>query len=145
MSKEYRKANDWELSKTPLRKAQGRYGVARKCGNAKEAARLALSGIICAIAARGRGQAIDANNIDPEDLYQIKDNAVKTAIVAMQTLQLAKREMSGLLCRLETEREGVRIPAANARRAREARERAAAIGSRGPYSSICGTYRACKS
>jgi hypothetical protein len=145
MSKEYRKATDWELSRTPLRQAQGRRDVARKCGNAKEAARYALGAIICAIDARGRGQAIDGDNVDPEDVLKIKDNAVRTALVAAQTLQVAKGIMSELHRRVETERENVRPAAIKAARERETRERLSTLGSRGPYASICGTYRACKS
>jgi hypothetical protein len=145
MSKEYRKATDWELSRAPLRKAQGRRDVARKCGNAKDATRHALGAIICAIDARGRGQAIDGDNIDPEDVLKIKDNATQAASVAMQTLQVAKGSMSELYRRIETEREDVRPAARKAASAREARERLAVLGSRGPYASICGTYRACKS
>jgi hypothetical protein len=143
MSKEYRKATAWELSLTPLRQAQGRRDVARKCGNARDAAHHALRSIVCAIDARGRGQAIDGDNIDPEDVLKIKDNAVKTALVAAQTLQIAKVTMSELHRRVETERENVRPAAIKAARAREARERLSTLGSRGPYASICGTYRAC--
>ncbi len=139
MSKEYRKATNWELSKTPLRKAQGSRDVAKKCGNARDAAGRALAAIICAIDARRRGQADDAYNIDPEDLLQVKDNAVKTALVASQTLQVAKRIMSELVRRVETEREDVRPAALKAKLVREAREKLP-----GPYASICGTYRTCK-
>jgi hypothetical protein len=78
-------------------------------------------------------------------MLKIKDNAVRTALVAAQTLQVAKVIMSELHRRVHTERENVRPAAIKAAREREARERLDVIGSRGPYASICGTYRACKS
>lgn len=144
MSKEYRKATDWELSTAPLRYATKRLEAARKCGNARDAARHAVAAVSHAIDARCRGQVIDADNIDPEDMLQIKTNAVTTARRAAATLHVAKRVMVELCRRIDDEWEAVRPAADQAKREREARENLAALGSRGPYASICGTYRACK-
>ena len=143
MSKEYRKATDWELSLAPLEQAQRRLEEAGACGNAKDAARHAVASVGYAIDARNRGQAIVTDNVDPEDMLQIKDNAVKAARVAATTLHTARVAMGELLRRMEREREDIRPAAVKAKREREARERVAALGSRGPYASICGTYRAC--
>ena len=142
MSKEYRKATTWELSTTPLRYARKRLEAARECSNAREAAQHAQAAVIYAIDARGRGQVIDTDSVDPEDMLQIKDNAVKTARMASATLHVARGTMSELLRRMEREREDIRPAAVKAKREREAREKLAALGSRGPYASICGTYRA---
>jgi hypothetical protein len=76
-------------------------------------------------------------------MLQIKHNAVKAARVAAATLHVANRTMCELCRRMEREREAARPAARKAKRERETRERLAAMGSRGPYSSICGTYRAC--
>lgn len=145
MSKEYRRATTWELSTKPLEYAKEKQGVARGCGNALEAARYAVAAVNYAIDARSRGQVIDADNVDPEDMLVIKNNAVQAIEAAAGTLHLAKRALSELCRRVEGERDAVRPAAAEARRAREAREKLAGIGSRGPYAPICGTYRACKS
>jgi hypothetical protein len=145
MSKEYRKATDWELSTKPLEYAEVKRENARECGNALEAARYSVAAVNYAIDARRRGQAIDTDSIDPEDMLTIKNNAVRTIQVAMGTLHLAKRALFELCRRMEREREDIRPAAVKAKRKREAKERVAALVSRGPYSSICGTYRACKS
>ena len=143
MSKEYRKATHWELSPVPLQKAQERRKAAHECGNALEAARHAVHAVEWAIDARRRGQAVDGDNVYPEDMLKIKDNATQAALVAAQTLQVARGVMGELYRRIETEREDVRPAARKAAKERRDRASQAALGSRGPYASICGTYRAC--
>ena len=144
MSKEYRKATTWELSTKPLERAANLRDEARECCNALQAARHAHAAVHFAIDARRRGQVVDADNIDPEDMLQIKKNAAKAARMAAATLHTAKRTMVELCRRIDDEMLAVRPIAIQAKREREARENLAALGSRGPFASICGTYRACK-
>jgi hypothetical protein len=139
MSREYRRATTYELSTMPLEAAEKRREAARGCGNALEAARYAVANIQHALNARSRGQAVDADNIDPEDVLRIKINAVRTLEVAAGTLQTAKRLLSELCRRMEREREDARPAALKAKKARELRERS----TRGPYAPICGIYRTC--
>jgi hypothetical protein len=77
-------------------------------------------------------------------MLQIKTNAVKAARRAAATLHVAKCTMVELCRRIDDEREAVRPAAHKAKREREAREKLTGLGSRGPFASICGTYRACK-
>ena len=139
MSNEYRKATTWELSTKPLERAIQKRDDARECCNALQAARHAHAAVHFAVDARCRGQVVDADNIDREDMLTVKTNALRAVQTAAGALQIAKRTLSELCRRIEGERDAVRPAALKARREREAREKLDV--KRGPCATICGTYR----